>query len=139
MNPKRQRFVEEYLLDLNATQAAIRAGYSPRTANEQAARLLANVSVRSAIAAGRQAQTQRTQITADYVVTRLKVEAELTGKGAQHSARVRALELLGKHLGLWQDVAAGPSVVVQIIHGIDEEAAVGVHERNGRAGGQPRL
>ena len=46
MTTKQQRFVEEYLIDLNATQAAIRAGYSAKTANEQGARLLANVSVR---------------------------------------------------------------------------------------------
>jgi phage terminase small subunit len=49
LNPKRQRFVEEYLVDLNATQAAIRAGYSPRTANEQGAQLLAILSVREAV------------------------------------------------------------------------------------------
>jgi phage terminase small subunit len=47
---QQQRFVEEYLIDLNATQAAIRAGYSERTANEQGSRLLANVSVSEAIA-----------------------------------------------------------------------------------------
>lgn len=46
---KQQRFVDEYLIDLNATQAAIRAGYSEKTANEQAARLLANVSIKEAI------------------------------------------------------------------------------------------
>src|SRR4051812_24185381 len=43
LNDRQARFVAEYLVDLNATQAAIRAGYSTRTANEQAARLLANV------------------------------------------------------------------------------------------------
>lgn len=42
MTDKQARFCEEYMIDLNATQAAIRAGYSPKTANEQAARLLAN-------------------------------------------------------------------------------------------------
>jgi phage terminase small subunit len=46
MNARRRRFVAEYLKDLNATQAAIRAGYSPKTANEQGAQLLANLSVR---------------------------------------------------------------------------------------------
>ena len=58
--PRQQRFVEEYLLDLNGTQAAIRAGYSARTANEQAARLLANVSVRSAIERGKSEVAVRT-------------------------------------------------------------------------------
>lgn len=49
MNPKQWRFVHEYCVDLNATQAAIRAGYSEATANEQGSRLLANVSIKEAI------------------------------------------------------------------------------------------
>ena len=49
LSPKQQLFVHEYLIDLNATQAAIRAGYSEKTANPQAARLLANVSIKQAI------------------------------------------------------------------------------------------
>ena len=50
LTPKQFRFADEYLIDLNATQAAIRAGYSPKTANEQGARLLANVSIQEYIA-----------------------------------------------------------------------------------------
>lgn len=69
--PMQQRFVEEYLIDLNGTQAAIRAGYSPRTANEQAARLLAKVSVSTAVAEGRAKQSERTGITADKVIAEL--------------------------------------------------------------------
>jgi hypothetical protein len=49
LSPKRQRFVDEYCADFNGTQAAIRAGYSPRTANEQAASLLAIPSVKAAV------------------------------------------------------------------------------------------
>lgn len=49
LTDKQKKFVEEYLIDLNATQSAIRAGYSPKTANEQGARLLANVSIQEAI------------------------------------------------------------------------------------------
>ena len=51
MNARQQRFVTEYLVDLNATQAAIRAGYSPKTAQQQGSRLLTNVVVKQAIAA----------------------------------------------------------------------------------------
>ena len=46
MTDKQARFCEEYMIDLNATQAAIRAGYSPKTAQEQSARLLSNVMVK---------------------------------------------------------------------------------------------
>ena len=51
-SPKHQRFVAEYLKDLNATQAAIRAGYSPKTANRQGSRLLSNADIQAAIAKG---------------------------------------------------------------------------------------
>lgn len=68
MTPKQQRFVLEYLVDLNATQAATRAGYSAHTANEQGARLLANASVAAAVAAGLEARAERTAITADAVL-----------------------------------------------------------------------
>lgn len=71
LTPKQQRFVEEYLVDLNATQAAIRAGYSPKTANEQGARLLANVSVQAAIQEAMKSREQRTEVTQDRVVKEL--------------------------------------------------------------------
>lgn len=71
LTPKQQRFVEEYLIDLNATQAAIRAGYSPRTANEQGAQNLAKLSVAEAIAEAQAKREERTQIDADYVLKRL--------------------------------------------------------------------
>ena len=49
LTPKQQRFVEEYCVDFNGTQAAIRAGYSKNTATEQASRLLRNVNIQAAI------------------------------------------------------------------------------------------
>ncbi len=70
LTPKQAAFVREYLVDLNATQAAIRAGYSERTANEQGARLLANVSVAAAIEAAIAARSERTEITQDMVLER---------------------------------------------------------------------
>ena len=50
LTDKQKRFCEEYLIDLNATQAAIRAGYSPKTAEQTASRLLRNVNVQEYIA-----------------------------------------------------------------------------------------
>ena len=49
LSPKQQRFADEYLIDLNATQAAIRAGYSPKSAEQQGSRLLRNAKVRAYI------------------------------------------------------------------------------------------
>jgi len=70
LTAKQKRFAEEYLIDLNATQAAIRAGYSPKTANEQGARLLANVSVQTYIAELMEKRELRTKITQDMVLQR---------------------------------------------------------------------
>lgn len=75
MTPRQQRFVDEYLIDLNGTQAAIRAGYSERTANEQAARLLANVSVAAAIRTAQEERSERTKVDADWLLSRLAEEA----------------------------------------------------------------
>ncbi len=69
--PKQDRFCREYLVDMNATQAASRAGYSPRTANEQGARLLANASVKSRIAELQAEVAERLNITVDDVIAML--------------------------------------------------------------------
>ena len=71
LNDKQMQFVAEYLIDLNATQAATRAGYSARTANEQGARLLANVSVREALQKSMKERSKRTEITQDRVLQEL--------------------------------------------------------------------
>jgi len=68
LNDKQRRFADEYLIDLNATKAAERAGYSPKTANEQGARLLANVSVQALLTECMQARAKRTEITQDRVL-----------------------------------------------------------------------
>jgi phage terminase small subunit len=65
LDPKRARFVQEYLIDLNATQAAIRAGYSKKTANKVGPRLLVNVGIQRAIAAAQIKRSERMEITAD--------------------------------------------------------------------------
>ena len=68
LTPKQQAFVAEYLVDLNATQAAIRAGYSAKTAEQQASRLLSNVKVAEAIAERMKERASRTEITQDRVL-----------------------------------------------------------------------
>ncbi len=68
LTPKRDKFVDEYLLDLNGTQAAIRAGYSVKTANPTAARLLANVSVQEALVERRQIIAAGLEITPEKII-----------------------------------------------------------------------
>lgn len=110
---KQARFVEEYLVDLNATQAATRAGYSARTANEQGARLLANVSVQAAVQAGRAALSARTEITQDRVMADIEAikqdamqpvyDADGNKAMLDHKSALRACELQGKHIGMFVD------------------------------------
>ena len=142
LTAKQQRFVDEYLIDLNATQAAIRAGYSPSTANEQGARLLVNVSISSAISQAMAHRSRRTGITQDRVLRELakvafvnandvidtdsatvradataddlaciqsvkvKVSESAMGSSSEKEIKLydkmRALEMLGKHLGIFE-------------------------------------
>ncbi|MGO4508022.1 terminase small subunit [Bradyrhizobium sp. 2TAF36] len=76
LTAKQQLFVEEFLLDLNATQAAIRAGYSKETADKQGPRLLAHPEVKFAIDAAKLQRSERTEIDADWMLRRLVDEAE---------------------------------------------------------------
>lgn len=103
LTPKQRRFVAEYLVDLNATQAAIRAGYSEHTAKQQGQRLLTNADVADAIGAALKTRSDRTEVTQDQVVRGLMAEAEFKGDGSSHSARVAAWAHLGKHLGIFTD------------------------------------
>jgi phage terminase small subunit len=71
LNPKQNRFVAEYLKDLNGTQAAIRAGYAPSGADVQATRLLANVSVRRAIDEALARRASRVEVKSDDILREL--------------------------------------------------------------------
>ena len=71
LTPKQQRFVEEYLIDLNATQAAIRAGYSEKTARDIGCENLAKPNIAKAIEEAQNKRQEQTQIDAAYVLKRL--------------------------------------------------------------------
>lgn len=71
LNDRQRQFVREYLIDFNATQAAIRAGYSPKAATAVASRLLTNANVSAAIEEGRQRLAEKTDITAERVLAEL--------------------------------------------------------------------
>lgn len=76
LTPKEHRFCEEYLIDLNATQAAIRAGYSRHTARQAGSELLSKPVVQAEIERLRDERSERTKINADWVLTRLAAIAE---------------------------------------------------------------
>ena len=101
MTPKQEEFVRQYLIDRNATQAAIRAGYSEKTAHVQGPRLLANVSVAAAIRKATEKHSERVELKADDVIRGLLQEAKAGDPDQPHPARIRAWELLGKHIGMF--------------------------------------
>jgi phage terminase small subunit len=145
---RKQEFVNEYIVSLNATQAAIKAGYSVKTARSQGQRLLTNVDIQEAIQEALKAREQRTLITADYVIKGFKEVAERcmqhspvmvfdkeareyvqardeeTGQGVwefDSGGANKALEMLGKHLGIFADnKSINLNVGVKIIDDIEK-------------------
>ena len=101
--PKQQRFVEEYLIDLNATQAAIRAGYSEKTAKSIGQENLTKPDIAKAIQEAQESLSNKTQLTVDMVVNGLLKEAQDYAEGSTQSARVSAWAHLGKHLGMFTE------------------------------------
>lgn len=142
LTAKQELFVQEYLIDLNATQAAIRAGYSEKTAGQQGFELLKKPEIQSGINAAQQARVERTQITADYVLTTIHETVErckqarpvldrrgepvmVETEGGQLApaytfepqAVLKGAELLGKHLKMFTDkVEHSGSVTVTATH-----------------------
>lgn len=120
---KQQMFIDEYLVDLNGTQAAIRAGYSEKTAGVQASRLLANVNIRARIEELKKTRADRLNLDAYWVLKRLMdisdramqqepvmefdyVEQRLVPTGEYQfdsSGANKATELIGKHLGMFEE------------------------------------
>lgn len=128
LTPKQQRFVEEYLIDLNATQAAIRAGYSEKTAKEIGSENLTKPNIAKAIEEAQNKRAERTEITQDYVLSNIQKVIERCMQQEAVQARdgspllvqgpegdlaclfefketgaLRGLELLGKHLGMFTE------------------------------------
>lgn len=161
MTPKRERFIEEYLIDLNETQAAIRAGYSSKSAYSIGQHLLKNVEVKSRVDKAIADRSRRTGINQDRVLrelarlafvnlaavvdtdtatikpdaspddtaaisyVRIRIIPGAGGNGVEREIRfyekTKALELLGRHLGMFTDkLQIGAALPVQIIDNIPD-------------------
>lgn len=102
LTEKQKRFADEYLTDLNATQAAIRAGYSEKTARSIGQRLLTKVDIQKYIQERLKERQERFEITQEMIVNELcklgfaKIDAELL----KPSDKIKALELTARMLGL---------------------------------------
>jgi hypothetical protein len=100
LTEKQKAFCREYVVDLNATRAAIRAGYSQKTARQIATENLSKPAIQEAIKVLQDERAERTQVDADFVVERLRAIADQWQKNP--SAATRALELLGRHLDIFE-------------------------------------
>lgn len=124
LTEKQKRFCEEYLIDFNATQAALRAGYSQKTAYSIGDENLRKPEIQSEIQFLIKKRSERTGINADSVIKELVkiafAETEITGK-----EKMKALELLGKHLGLFDNCKADESKILEkldeVLGGIKSE------------------
>ena len=103
LTAKQAAFVQEYLVDLNATGAARRAGYSERTAAEVGYENLRKPQISEAIEGALAERAARTELSADEVIAGLRREANFKGEGSSHSARVSAWSWLGKHQAMFAD------------------------------------
>lgn len=166
LTPKMAAFVEEYPVDLNQTQAAIRAGYAPKYAAQIASELMGKPAVRDAIAVTMAERSKRTGVAADRVVRELarvafvnaadvismkdatiREDANVDDLAAIASVKVKqmygdvegierevklydklkALELLGKHLGMFTDkLTISGELPVKIVDDVPHTAVIGL-------------
>lgn len=137
LNPKQTRFVAEYLIDSNATQAAIRAGYSKRTAYSIGAENLKKPEIAAAIAAGSSQIAGRLDITAEKVLRDIEDVRKKATEAGVYASAIRASELQGKSIGMFEDklnvrLRNDPSTL-----GDDELASIIAGGSGGRASEAP--
>lgn len=138
------RFIEEYLKDGNATQAATRAGYSVKTARSQGQRLLTRADINREIEKARAQISKRNAVTVDKILSDLKEikercmqaipvkdkEGNFTGEWKfDAKGAIKACELLGRHIGMWRDnftVSFDPLIVTRPIAGKITEVSANV-------------
>lgn len=104
LTKKQKAFIQEYLVDLNATQAAIRAGYSKKTAYSIGQENLSKPEIQQALQEAQKRREKRTEVTQDYVIAKLREIVEKDASDGpdselKYANKIRALELLGKHTG----------------------------------------
>ena len=98
---KQSRFIDEFMLDMNATQAAIRAGYSPRSARVIAQETLLNPAVQAELQARQAAESERLGVTRQQVVAGLLEAAQMARENSDPGGMVRAFSTLGQMMGFY--------------------------------------
>ena len=100
---KHQAFVDEYLKDRNATDAVIRAGYSPKGAKQAGSRLLTHVDIQAAIVARSEKASAIADVSVSWVLQEAKATYQDAKAAGQFGAATKCLELLGRHLAMFTD------------------------------------
>lgn len=151
LNERQRTFVDEYIIDLNATQAAIRAGYSKRTARSQGQRLLTNVDIKRGIEERLQEKTDKLIMKQDEILVRLSEQArresmdyqvvvvekpsfdengnflgiekrpEIVEVPTQNKDTIKALELLGKRYAMWTEKQQVENVTPIFVDDVPDE------------------
>lgn len=103
LTPKQQRFVEEYLRDLNASAAVRRAGYKVRRPDQQGYELLRKPEIAAAISAQRDKLAERTQRTIDDAMADIRRRGALAEQAGDFGPAIKAAELEAKHLGAFEE------------------------------------
>ena len=118
-----ERFVDEYMVDMNAAQAVKRAGYNTQAPAQMGLKVLRTPKVAEEVARRLEQKRERTQVTENYVINRLVNLAESTDKD---SDKLRALELLGRSLGIFRDrqeISGPDGAAIEYKQRIEQDAA----------------
>jgi len=102
LNARQSRFVNEYLVDMNATNAAVRAGYSPKTAKSQASRLLTNVYLKTEIQMRQKEDEIRLVIDRDMVLAKLEGAIELARENRDPVGMILAAAEINRMMGYYK-------------------------------------
>ena len=101
LSPRQLQFVQEYLKDMNATQAVLRASYNTVYPNRIGFQLMENPAIRIAIDALKVERNMYSDVTKDFVLDKIVKTLEKAEKDNNHNATLRAAELLARHLGMF--------------------------------------
>lgn len=144
LSDQQRRFVEEYLVDLNLTEAAKRAGYSAKTASKVGFQLKENQAVRIAIDALRAQRAKNSDVTKDFVLKGIERTIRNAEEAGNHAATLRGYELLARHLGMFvekTEISGPDGKAIEMKQKVEEDVAdftsaiASIAKRSGKAGG----
>jgi phage terminase small subunit len=137
LTPKQARFVEEYALDHNGTQAAVRAGYAPGSARVSASRLLTNAAVREAVDALERRNAEQLQITQQQVLEELKLAIQIAKQKSDPHAMIKGWVQIAKICGFYAperkkiEVSATSRRVIDYMETLSKQELLEIAEGSG--------